>query len=82
MPNIDALNSDTHTLRIRYEYTQKQCVVVANEGIFDIWGLLRVIDTFFSKSYKVHRRLRLLIPERYRFIVQTHVFTDNSQGKY
>jgi len=28
----------------------------------------------------VHRRLRLLIPERYRFIVQTHLFTDNSQG--
>ena len=36
----------------------------------------------FSKPEKVHRRLRLLIPERYRFIVQTHVFTDNSQGQY
>ena len=34
IPNIDALNSDTHTLRI--QYTQKQCVGVADEGI-DIW---------------------------------------------
>ena len=32
LPNIDALNSDTHTLRIQYEYTQKQCVGVAIEG--------------------------------------------------
>ena len=36
MPNIHALNSDTHTLRIQYEYTQKQCVGVAIEGM-DIW---------------------------------------------
>ena len=36
IPNIDALNSDTHTLRIQYEYTQKQCVGVAIEGM-DIW---------------------------------------------
>ena len=42
MPNIHALNSDTHTLRIQYEYTQKQCVGVAIEGM-DIWymGLIR-----------------------------------------
>ena len=36
IPNIYALNSDTHTLRIQYEYTQKQCVGVAIEGM-DIW---------------------------------------------
>ena len=36
IPNIDALNSDTHTLRIQYEYTQKQCVCVAIE-VIDIW---------------------------------------------
>ena len=36
IPNIDALNSDTHTLRFQYEYTQKQCVGVAIEGR-DIW---------------------------------------------
>ena len=42
IPNIHALNSDTHTLRIQYEYTQKQCVGVAIEGI-DIWymGLIK-----------------------------------------
>ena len=33
IPNIHALNSDTHTLRIQYEYTQKQCVGVAIEGM-------------------------------------------------
>ena len=38
IPNIDALNSDTHTLRIQYEYSQKQCVGVAIEGK-DIWYL-------------------------------------------
>ena len=32
IPNIHALNSDTHTLSIQYEYTQKQCVSVAIEG--------------------------------------------------
>ena len=36
MQNIHALNSDTHTFRIQYEYTQKQCVGVAIEGM-DIW---------------------------------------------
>ena len=43
IPNIHALNSDTHTLRIQYEYTQKQCVGVAIEGM-DIWymGLIHV----------------------------------------
>ena len=33
IPSIHAVNSDTHTLRIQYEYTQTQCVGVANEGI-------------------------------------------------
>ena len=36
IPNIHALNSDIHILRIQYEYTQKQCVGVAIEGM-DIW---------------------------------------------
>ena len=42
IPNIDDLISDTHTLRIQYEYTQKQCVGVAIEGT-DIWymGIIR-----------------------------------------
>ena len=34
--NIHALNSDTHSLRIQYDFTQKQCVGVAIEGM-DIW---------------------------------------------
>ena len=43
IPNIHALNSDTYTLRIQYEYTQKQCVGVDIEGI-DIWymGLIPI----------------------------------------
>ena len=36
IPNIDDLISDTHKLRIQYEYTHKQCVDVAIEGM-DIW---------------------------------------------
>ena len=46
IPNIHALNSDTHTLRIQYEYTQKQSVGVAIEGI-DIWytGLINFTMT-------------------------------------
>ena len=36
IPNIHALNSATHTLRIQYEYTQKQCMGVAIESM-DIW---------------------------------------------
>ena len=36
IPNIHALNSDIHTLRIQYEYTQKQYLGVAIEGM-DIW---------------------------------------------
>ena len=40
--NIHALNSDTHTLRIQYKYTQKQCVGVAIEGR-DIW-YMRIIS--------------------------------------
>ena len=36
IPNIHALNSVFHTLRIQYKYTQKQCVGVAIEGM-DIW---------------------------------------------
>ena len=36
IPNIHALNSDTHTLRIQYEYSQQPCVDVAIEGM-DIW---------------------------------------------
>ena len=47
IPNIHALKSDTHTLRIEYEYTKKQCVGVAIEGM-DIWymGLI-------SMSYRL-----------------------------
>ena len=36
IPNIDDLISDTQKLRIQYEYTHKQCVGVAIEGM-DIW---------------------------------------------
>ena len=45
-PFIHALNSDTHTLRFQYEYTQKQCVGVAIEGR-DIWyvGLIFIISS-------------------------------------
>ena len=33
IPNIHALNSDTHTFKIQFEYTQKQCVGVAIDGM-------------------------------------------------
>ena len=48
IPNIHALNSDTHTLRIQYEYTQKQCVGVAIEGK-DIWymGLIVILRNLY-----------------------------------
>ena len=36
IPNIDAISGALFTLRIQYEYTQKQCVGVAIEGM-DIW---------------------------------------------
>ena len=44
IPNIHALNSDTHTLRIQYEHTQKQFVGVAIESM-DIWymSLIKLI---------------------------------------
>ena len=49
IPNIHALNSDTNTLKIQYEYTQKQCVGVAIEGM-DIWymGLIACTDAKIS----------------------------------
>ena len=43
-PNIDALNSDTHTLRIQYEYTQKQCAGVAIEGMDICYMRLIIYD--------------------------------------
>ena len=43
--NIHALNSDTHTLRIQYEYTRKQCVGVAIEGM-DIGGTRTLFQDF------------------------------------
>ena len=51
MPNIHALNSDTHTLRIQYEYSEKQCVDVAIEGM-DIWymGIIFQSSEEFQKS--------------------------------
>ena len=48
--NIHALNSDTHTLRIQYEYTQKQCVGVAIEGM-DIWYLRLIILIIISEEF-------------------------------
>ena len=54
--NIDALNSDTHTLRIQYVYTQKQCVGVAIEGM-DIWymGLtLPFLVKWENSNYRSH----------------------------
>ena len=36
IPNINALNSDTHTLRIQFDYTQNQRVGVGIENM-DIW---------------------------------------------
>ena len=50
IPNIHALNSDTHTLRIQYEYTQKQCVGVAIEGM-DIWYLGLIILIIISDEF-------------------------------
>ena len=48
IPNIHALNSDTHTLRIQYEYTEKQCMGVAIEGM-DIWyiGLTNFTNPYY-----------------------------------
>ena len=56
IPNIYALNSDTHTLRIQFEYTQKQCVGLTIEGM-DIWnmGLMRYTGVFRDGS-KIHWR--------------------------
>ena len=49
-PNIHALNSDTHTLRIQYEYTKKQCVGVAIEAM-DIWYMgFRSMMTYLAPS--------------------------------
>ena len=48
IPNINALNSDTHTLRI--QYTQKQCVGVAIEGM-DIWYLGLIILIIISEEF-------------------------------
>ena len=52
IPNIPTLNSDTHAFRIQYEYTQKQCVGVAIEGI-DIWYM----DLILPKPYIFKDRL-------------------------
>ena len=49
IPNIIALNSDTHTLRTQYEYTQKQCVGVAIEGM-DIWYM-------GITTYELHQKI-------------------------
>ena len=49
IPNIHALNSDTHTLRIQCEYTQKQCVGVAIEGM-DIWYM-------GITTYELHQKI-------------------------
>ena len=54
IPNIDALNNDTHTLRIYYEYIQKQCVGVAIEGI-DIWYMGLIIYKICIKYLIINR---------------------------
>ena len=43
------LFSDTHTLRIQYEYTQKECMGVAIEGI-DIWYM-------GITTYELHQKI-------------------------
>ena len=50
VPNIHALNSDTHALRIQYEYTQNQCVGVAIEGMH-IWyiGLISLYHDIYIR---------------------------------
>ena len=54
IPNTHALNSDTHTLRIQYEYTQKQGVGVAIEGI-DIWYMGLISQKFrTTRNLSVH----------------------------
>ena len=47
----DDLISETHTLRIQYEYTQKECMGVAIEGI-DIWymGVIGLLKFKNSKA--------------------------------
>ena len=63
IPNIDAPNSDTHLWRIQYEYTQKQCMGVAIEGI-DIWyvGII------------VLQRQKVMDLKRWQHVVYTRVF--------
>ena len=52
IPNIHALNSDTHTLRIQYEYTQKQCVGVAIEGMdIEYMGLNGIVKWFDPTAF-------------------------------
>ena len=50
IPNIHALNSDTHTLRIQYEYTKKQCVGVAIEAMDISYMGFRSMMTYLAPS--------------------------------
>ena len=61
IPNIHALNSDTHVLRILYEYTKKRCVGVAIEGM-DIWYMVVVTETP-QKRNKRKTKMGASLPE-------------------
>ena len=70
---IHSLNSDTHTLRIQYEYTQKQCVGVAIEG-FDIWYM----DLITYIGQIAHRNMRRTKRISWYIIPVTDPRTDTS----
>ena len=82
IPNIDALNSDTQTLRIQYEYTQKQCVGVAIEGK-DIWYMVINNMSYFGltgslaligKEFQQKKRISTIWEESLKF---TKLVTNN-----
>ena len=61
IPNIHALNSDTHTLRIQYEYTvySKTMMGVAIEGM-DIWYMAHIIWAL-EKNVGLFHTVRIIL---------------------
>ena len=76
IPNIHALNSDTHTLFLSILILNSQCVGVAIEGM-DIWymGLITIhIITFTNNIYSV-----ILIIVRSIFLYKWYVLEHQKE---
>ena len=61
IPNIHALNSDTHWLGIQYECSQKQWVGVAIEGM-DIWYMGLIGMTHLERLFFRNQTVTTLLP--------------------